>query len=156
MVEGGVPEQVKISRELGGDELFVDELHTIRSIGRVVWCVVSVPERTPAAAGAAAAQRVGDYLVANVLQRRSPWLGLILDVRSGPSVFGPITRAVTVRLLESAESAHKPFAILTGGTSTQHHQYAGLAAAHAQHYALVSNDERQASDWMTAPRVTPA
>lgn len=142
---------MKVSSELGGQELFSDELHDIRSVGRVVWCVVAVPERTPPAAGAAAAQRAGDYLVANVLQRRSPWLGLILDVRRGPSVFGPITRAVTVRLLESAESAHKPFAVLTGGTTTQHDQYAALAS-HAPCYALVTSDVRQANDWMTAPR----
>ncbi|HEU4582600.1 MAG TPA: hypothetical protein VFS67_30295 [Polyangiaceae bacterium] len=104
--------------EIGGRELFVDELHEIRDLGRVVWCRVSVPERTPPASGAAAARRVGDYLISHVLQRRSPWLGLVLDVRRGPSVFGPITRAVTVRLLESAEQAHKPFAVLTAGNTT--------------------------------------
>lgn len=142
---------MKLSGELGGEELFGDDLHSVRGLGRVVWCVVSVPERTPAAAGAAAAQRVGNYLVASVLQRRSPWLGLVLDVRRGPSVFGPITRSVTVRLLESAESAHKPFAVLTGGTTTQHQQYAALAASHAPRYVLVTSDVQQADDWMTAP-----
>lgn len=142
---------MKSSSESGG-ELYRDDLHSVRNVGRVVWCVVAVPERTPPAAGAAAAQRAGEYLVTNVLQRRSPWLGLILDVRRGPSVFGPITRSVTVRLLEGAEGAHKPFAVLTGGTTTQHQQYATLAASHGPHYVLVTSDARQASDWMTAPR----
>lgn len=141
---------MKSSSEIGG-ELFRDDLHSVRNVGRVV----AVPERTPAASGAAAAQRAGEYLIANVLQRRSPWLGLILDVRRGPSVFGPITRAVTVRLLESAESAHKPFAVLTGGTTTQHQQYAALAAGHAPRYVLITSDARQASDWMTAPHGGP-
>jgi hypothetical protein len=138
--------------EIGGRELFVDELHEIRDLGRVVWCRVSVPERTPPASGAAAARRVGDYLISHVLQRRSPWLGLVLDVRRGPSVFGPITRAVTVRLLESAEQAHKPFAVLTAGNTTQHLQYSTLARAHAPRYGLVSADTQQAHDWMTLPR----
>jgi hypothetical protein len=146
---------VKSANEIRGEELYRDDLHGIVSAGRVVWCVVAVPERTPAAAGAAAAKRAGDYLIANVLQRRSPWLGLILDVRRGPSVFGPITRSVTVRMLEHAESAHKPFAVLTGGTTTQHQQYAALAASHAPRYALVTSEERQADDWMTAPRSGP-
>jgi hypothetical protein len=137
---------------MSGKELFVDDLHTVRDLGRVVWCQVSVPERTPAASGAAAAQRVGDYLVANVLQRRSPWLGLVLDVRGGPSVFGPITRAVTVRLLESAESACKPFAVLTAGNTTQHSQYAALAESHAPRYGLVTAEAQAAHDWMTMPR----
>lgn len=141
-----------IAGELSGKDLFVDDLHTIRDVGRVVWCQVAVPERTPPASGAAAAQRVGDYLLANVLQRRSSWLGLILDVRLGPSVFGPITRAVTVRLLESAESAHKPFAVLTAGNTTQHKQYADLTSAHAPRYGLVTADTQQAHDWMTMPR----
>lgn len=140
------------SSEIAGKELFVDDLHTIRDLGRVVWCQVAVPERTPAASGAAAAQRVGDYLIANVLQRRSSWLGLVLDVRRGPSVFGPITRAVTVRLLESAEGANKPFAVLTAGNTTQHSQYATLASAHAPRYGLVTADAQQAHDWMTMPR----
>src|SRR5689334_4855357 len=137
------------SGEFGGTELFRDDLHVVRGIGRVVWCVVSVPQRTPAAAGAEAARRVGDFLIANVLQRRSSWLGLILDVRRGPSVFGPLTRAVTVRLLESAEGAQKPFAVVTVGAAAQHEQYSTLAAAHAPRFALVTSQAQQADDWMT-------
>jgi len=135
--------------DVGGTELFVDELHVVRAVGPVVWCVVTVPARTPPAAGAAAAQRAGEFMITNVLQRRSCWLGLILDVRQGPSVFGPITRDVSVRLLESAEAAHKPFAILTGSGPTQHQQYLALAATHAPRFALVSGDAREASAWMT-------
>jgi hypothetical protein len=138
-----------ISGEHGATELFVDDLHVVRAVGRVVWCTVSVPQHTPPAVGAAAAQRAGEYLIANVLQRRSSWLGLILDVRRGPSVFGPITRAVTVSFFESAEAAHKPFAVVTVGPDTRHDQYAALAAAHAPRFALVTSDVKQASDWMT-------
>lgn len=135
--------------DVGGTQLFVDELHLVRAVGPVVWCVVTVPARTPPAAGAAAAQRAGEFLVANVLQRRSPWLGLILDVRQGPSVFGPITRDVSVRMLTSAEAAHKPFAILTGSGPTQHQQYSTLATAHAPRFGLVTGDAREAGSWMT-------
>ena len=137
------------ANDIGGKPLFEDELHVVRAVGPVVWCVVCVPPRTPPAAGAAAAQRVGEFLIANVLQRRSPWLGLILDARQGPSVFGPITRDVTVRFMESAEAAHKPFAVLTGSGPTQHQQYLALATAHAPRFARVTADAREASAWMT-------
>jgi len=137
---------------LGDTELFADDLHVVRSVGRVVWCQVCVPARTPPAAGAAAAQRAGEFLIAHVLQRRSSWLGVVLDVRQGPSVFGPITREVTVRLLESAEGAHKPFAVVTVGSATQHEQYSALAATHAPRFGLVTADPQQASEWMMSAR----
>jgi hypothetical protein len=133
----------------GGVELFSDELHVIRGVGRVVWCHVTIPKHTAPAAGAEAARRVADFLIANVIHRRSAWLGLILDARGGPSVFGPITRQVTVKLLESAEAARKAFAVVTAGNTVQHEQYATLAAAHAPRFALVTVDAAQAADWMT-------
>lgn len=145
----GVARRVTNANPSGGDELYADDLHVVRSAGRVVWCQVSVPARTPPAEGAAAARRAGDYLITNVLARRSSWLGCILDVRQGPSVFGPITRGVTVQLLDSAEAARKPFAVLTVGTGAQHDQYSTLAAQHAPRFGLVTADAQQASDWMT-------
>jgi hypothetical protein len=108
-----------------------------------------IPTHTPAAAGAEAARRVGGYLRVNVLQRRSSRLGLVLDARRGPSVFGPITRQVTVELTESAETARKPFAIVTAGKTVQHEQYATLAAGHAPRFVLVTADATRAADWMT-------
>jgi hypothetical protein len=132
--------------------LLQDELHVVRSAGRVVWCDVTIPKTTQPVAGAEAAQRVGNYLISQVLHRRSRWLGLILDVRQGPSVFGPITRDVCMRLFTNAEEARKPFAVVTVASRPIHAQYCELAALHAPQYALVTDSAEQATDWMTRSR----
>ena len=138
--------------EGAGVTLLQDELHVVRSVGRVVWCDVTIPKTTQPVAGAEAAKRVGNYLISQVLQRRSRWLGLILDVRQGPSVFGPITRDVCMKLFTSAEEAHKPFAVVTVPSRPIHAQYCELAALHAPHYALVTDNLERATDWMTRSR----
>jgi hypothetical protein len=138
-----------IVREGFDGVLLEDELHLIRSAGRVVWCHVRIPRTTLPSAGAEAAKRVCQYLSDNVLHRRSPWLGLILDVRQGPSVFGPITRQVSAKMFECAEQARKPLAVVTVGDGAQHAQYLSLAAAHAPSFALITSDAAKAADWMT-------
>jgi hypothetical protein len=138
-----------IVREGFDGVLLEDELHLIRSAGRVVWCHVRIPRTTRPSAGADAAKRVCQYLIDNVLHRRSPWLGLILDVRLGPSVFGPITRQVVSSVFESTEHARKPLAVVTVGDGTQHAQFLSLASAHAPRFALITSDAAQAVDWMT-------
>jgi hypothetical protein len=141
-----------VHRESAGATLLQDELHVVRCVGRVVWCDVIIPKTTQPVAGAEAAQRVGKYLVSQVLHRRSPWLGLILDVRQGPSVFGPITRDVCVNLFTNAEQARKPFAVVTVASRPLHAQYCELAAAHAPQYSLVTESLERAMDWMTRSR----
>jgi hypothetical protein len=141
-----------VHRERAGATLLQDELHVVRCVGRVVWCDVIIPKSTQPVAGAEAAQRVGKYLVSQVLHRRSPWLGLILDVRQGPSVFGPITRDVCVNLFTNAEQARKPFAVVTVASRPLHAQYSELAAVHAPQYSLVTESLEQAMDWMTRSR----
>jgi hypothetical protein len=138
-----------IVREGFDGVLLEDELHVIRSAGRVVWCHVRIPRTTHPSAGAEAAKRVGRYLIDNVLHRRSPWLGLILDVRQGPSVVGPCTRQASSKMFESAEHARKPLAVLTVGDGTQHAQFLSLAVAHAPKFALITSDAAEAVDWMT-------
>ena len=137
------------SHELAGALLFQDNYHHVRADGRVVWCDVCVPEPTPPAAGAESAQRVGQYLIENVLHRRSRWLGFILDVRNGPSVFGPITRQVSVNMFEAAVQARRPLAVLTVPGRLQHSQYCALAAAHGSSFVLVTDSAERARDWMT-------
>jgi hypothetical protein len=135
-----------------GVTLLQDDLHAVRGVGRVVWCDIIIPKGTQPVAGAEAAKRVGKYLIENVLHRRSPWLGLILDVRNGPSVFGPITREVSSNLFDNAERARKPVAVVTVATRQLHAQYCELAASHAPQYALVTDSAERALDWMTRTR----
>lgn len=124
----------------------------VRCVGRVVWCDIIIPKTTQPVAGAEAAKRVGKYLIEQVLHRRSPWLGLILDVRQGPSVFGPITREVCAQLFINAEQARKPIAVVTVASRPLHAQYSELATVHAPQYALVTDSPAGAMDWMTAQR----
>lgn len=124
----------------------------MRSVGRVVWCDITIPKNTEPVAGAAAAKRVCQYLLDNVLHRRSPWLGLIFDVRGGPSVIGPITLEVSSKLFISAEQARKPLAVLTVASRPIHAQHCELAAVHSRRYALVTDQIDRAMDWMTASR----
>jgi hypothetical protein len=135
-----------------GVKLLEDELHVVRGVGRVVWCDITVPKTTQPVAGAEAAKRVGKYLIEHVLHRRSPWLGLIIDVRLGPSVFGPVTREVCSNLFINAEQARKPFAVVTVSSRQLHAQYCELAALHAPQFALVTDSVDHAMDWMTRPR----
>jgi hypothetical protein len=138
-----------VARERLDGVLLEDELHVIRNAGRVVWCHVRVPRSTRPATGAEAATRACEYLLEHVLHRRSPWLGLIFDVREGPSVFGPVTRQALSRLLGGAELSRKPVAVLTVGDGSQHAQFCSLAAEYAQQFALVTSEAGRASDWMT-------
>jgi hypothetical protein len=135
-----------------GLKLLEDELHLVRSVGPVVWCDVIIPKNTQPVAGAEAAKRIGTYLTEHVLHRRSSWLGLILDVRQGPSVFGPVTREVCMNLFTNAEQARKPFAVITVPSRQLHAQYCDLAAAHAPRFGLVTNEPDRAMDWMTHAR----
>jgi hypothetical protein len=143
---------VLVVESVTGVTLLQDELHLVRGVGRVVWCDIVIPTTTQPVAGAEAAKRVCGYLVEHVLHRRSPWLGLILDVRRGPSVFGPITRSVNSMLFTQAEQARKPFAVLAVASRPLHAQYCELAAAHAPEFALITESIGQAQDWMTRPR----
>lgn len=136
----------------GGVVLLHNEFHVVRGVGPVVWCEVTIPTLTSPAAGAEAAQRVCKYLTDNVLHRRSAWLGVILDVREGPSVFGPITREASAKLLAQAEQGRKPMAVLTIVSRPLHAQYCELAAQHAPRYVLVTDSVEHATDWMTSAR----
>src|SRR5689334_10854123 len=91
--------------------LVQSELYEIRGEGRVVRCTVHVPTRTPPQEGAKVAVAIGDWLLANALRPRSGWLGVILDVRDGPSVLGPVTRSMAEKLFEASEQSRRPLAV---------------------------------------------
>jgi hypothetical protein len=133
---------------LDGVVLLEDHFFVIRSVGRVIWCHLIIPKNTPPSAGAEAAKRLGKYLLDNVLFPRSSWLGLIIDVRKGPSVFGPITRELNSKLFVAAERARKPLAVVTVGEGAQHSQFCELAAQ-APRFGTVTPSVDQAVDWMT-------
>jgi hypothetical protein len=128
------------------------DLYVIRSEGRAVWCQILTRPGTTPARGAEVAQAVGAFLLDNVLQRRSSWLGVVMDVRQGPSVFGPITLAMSERIFSRAEEVRKPLAVLLGSSPSQHTQFAALVRDQAPRFARVFDTASAARDWMTEVR----
>jgi hypothetical protein len=113
------------------------DLYVLRSEGRVVWWQVLVRPGVDPARGAEAAQTAGAFLMDHVLLRRSSWIGVVLDVRQAPSVFGPITLGVCERLFRKAEEARKPLAVVLGNAPAQRAQFSELVREHAPDYAMV-------------------
>ncbi len=132
-----------------GELLLKADLYEIRAEGRVIRCVLNIPARTAPALGASSALDVGEWLVSNVLKPRSQWLGPIVDVRLGPSVFGPVTRSVTERLMTSAAQSRRRMALLVGSSPTQRDQFLEMARLYAQRYSCVTSDPDAALTWLT-------
>jgi hypothetical protein len=134
--------------------LLGDKLFQIWHEGRIVWCEVIIAANVTPDEGAAAGKAMGHYLVHQVLTLRSSWLGVILDVRRGPSVVGPVTLQVNERILKTAEEARKPIAVLIGAKPTLRSQYASMCAEHAPRFAMLTSEPKVALDWLMKPRST--
>lgn len=131
-----------------GVVLLQHDLFVIFAVGRVVWCRLLMPPHLAPATGAAAGKSMLSYLADNVLVRRSSWLGVIVDVRRGPSVVGPITLDGIEKTFLLAEEVRKPLAALVGSAATQRDQY-GNVQRKAPRFTLVTDDPTVAVDWMT-------
>jgi hypothetical protein len=129
--------------------LVEDELFLLRAEGRVVWFQVLTRPNTTPARGAEAARKGGGYLLEHVLRRRSSWRGAVLDVREGPSVFGPVTLRVCEEMFRNAEEARKPLCALVGRAPSQRAQYESLVAEFAPRFGKVVDTVVGARDWMT-------
>jgi hypothetical protein len=143
---------VVATRSAQNNVLLEHELFRIYAEGRVVWCQVAVPQGTPPTRGAEAAEAMRDLLTREVLVKGSLWLGLVLDVRLGPSVVGPVTLRAVEAFFTAAETCKKPLAVLLGGAPMQRTQYEALCAGCAPRYAQIAADVEAARDWMTAAR----
>jgi hypothetical protein len=128
------------------------DVYVIRADRRVVWCEVATPRGLAPARGAAAAESMTAYLTQHVLQRRSPWIGLIVDVRRGPSVVGPVTLVQLERVFAEAELARKPIAALIGDAPAQAQQFGAAAHTYAPRFGTVTDSPSLALDWMTSTR----
>jgi hypothetical protein len=132
--------------------LVKDDVYVIRADRRVVWCDVTIPRGHDPARGAAAAQVMTAYVTQHVLQRRSHWIGFVLDVRRGPSVVGPVTLQLIERMFAHAELARKPMAALVGTAPAQVQQFDAAARTCAPHFGTVTESQNRALDWMTSGR----
>jgi hypothetical protein len=133
------------SRVLARGDTFI-----IRGARRVVWCKISVPRGLDPMRGAAAAEELGAFLLEQVLERHSPWLGIVIDVRDGPSVLGPISLRVMERILERAELVRRRVAIYLDHATSLKEQLASLSLASAPRFGKVTDDRSVALDWMTS------
>jgi hypothetical protein len=128
--------------------LLQHDLFLIVAERRVVWCRVLTPPHINPGAGAAAGKSAFTYLMSHVLVRRSSWLGVVLDVRRGPSVVGPITFQGLEGLFSHAEEVRKPFAVLIGSATAQREQF-GKLQLNAPRFTLVTTEPADAVGWMT-------
>ena len=128
--------------------LLQHELFSIVAERRVVWLRVRMPPQLAPAAGAAAGKAALSYLTSHVLVRRSSWLGVVADVRHGPSVVGPVTFQGLERLFALTEEARKPLAVLIGSAATQRDQFGNLQR-NAPRFTLVTDNAGAAVEWMT-------
>lgn len=145
-LSGVVSDQIVGSgRELARGATFV-----IVGARRVVWCKITVPPGLDPAAGAAAGEELGSYLIDEVLARHSEWLGIVLDVRDGPSVLGPISLRVMERILERAERVRRRVAIVMGPSPRLEEQLSAIVRSLAPRFATLTQDRSTALDWMTS------
>jgi hypothetical protein len=134
---------VASSRVLARGDTFI-----IYGARRVVWCKIMVPRGHDPARGAAAGEELGTFLIDDVLERHSSWLGIIFDVRDGPSVLGPVSLRVMERIFERAELVRRRVAILLGNAPSMEDQMSVLVRARP-HVATLTHDRSAALDWMT-------
>ncbi|MEY4551348.1 MAG: hypothetical protein RL685_7543 [Pseudomonadota bacterium] len=133
-----------------GSILTESEFFEIRSEGRVVRCSVRVPTRTPPAAGAAAGRDMCDWLIQNALPPRRGWLGVIVDTRNGPSVLGPVTRSAAERLVQAAETAKRPLAVLVSTSAVALlEQFSSVSRSCGPTCSTVTTDPDAAIGWMS-------
>jgi hypothetical protein len=133
-----------------GHVLARGDTFVVYGLRRVVWCELDVPGGLNPARGAAAAEEMTTFLLDRVLERHSAWLGVVIDMRRGPSVLGPISLRATERVLERAESVRRRLAVLTGLAPTLEDQLSALVRARAPRFALVTTERSAALDWMTS------
>jgi hypothetical protein len=98
--------------------------------------------------GARCAQLMHDTLASRVLLARSPYRCLVVDVRQGPEVFGPKTRASLEELFRAAESSRKRTAVRPGTSPIRRLQFASLCRECAPRHAKIVDDDQDESAWL--------
>jgi len=129
-----------------------DTLYQIWHEGRIVWCEVIIRPNVAPEDGAAAGKAMGQFLVHQVLVPRSNWLGVVLDLRRGPSVIGPVTLSVNEQIFKAAEASRRPIAAVVGAAPTLRSQYARLCDENAPRFSLVTTEPKVALDWLARSR----
>lgn len=112
-------------------------MYEIRGSNLAAVCQVLVPGRVKPEDGAAAALRMCAFLCDRICTPSSNRNGLIVDVRLGPTVFGPVTRAALESMFEAAQKSKTVVVALVGSAAMQRLQFAALCREHAPTLATV-------------------
>jgi hypothetical protein len=105
---------------LGSGSLFEIVAH-----GAIVRCTLTNRDDVDAEEGARCAAALSRIL-SDVLGPDSPYTGVVIDVRHGPPVFGPKTRASLERLFARGEQSRRRIAIRVGTAAIQKLQFSSL------------------------------
>jgi hypothetical protein len=99
--------------------------------------------------GAKNAGQMVECLSTQVLHPRSPYRGIVFDVRRGPPVFGPKTRETLSGLFGLAGRSGVPVAVIVGDSPIQLLQFKNLCRESSGR-ADVFTDETSAFLWFRA------
>jgi len=99
--------------------------------------------------GAKNAGQMVAYMTDVVLREGTPYRGIVFDVRRGPTVFGPQTRAVLVGLLTTSVARKVRVAFITSDAATQVLQFRSLCAV-APTMTQVFGNEPSAVQWLAS------
>jgi hypothetical protein len=118
--------------------------------GPVVRCVVINRPDIDGEEGARCAQRMQDVLVNQVLVPTSAYRGVIFDVRRGPEVFGPKTRAALEVLFRAAEASRKRLGVRLGEAAIQKLQFGSLCRECAPAQSKILDTDVDEELWLRA------
>lgn len=131
-------------------ELIRGDNHVISATNGLVVCEVWSRPELSADDGARNARDMVTFLTEKALRVGSPYVGMLFDLRRGPPVFGPKTRAALLDLFTQAARASIPVGVLTGNSPTQLVQFKNVCRE-ASGRAAVFDDEAAALRWLRAP-----
>jgi hypothetical protein len=116
--------------------------------GLAICQVWSRPDLSPED-GAKNAQQMSEFLTSQVLRPASPYRGIIFDLRRGPPVFGPKTRATLAGFFAAAANNKIAVAVLVGESPIQVLQFRNLCRdSHGR--ADVFTNEADAVRWFAS------
>jgi hypothetical protein len=130
------------------------ENHLISQRDGLAICQVWTRPDLSSEEGARNARQLVSYLTEVVLRVGTPYRGLIIDVRRGPPVFGPATRAELAGLLAISAARKVRVAVLTSDSASQVLQFRSLCSV-TPALTQVFPNEPSAVQWLALPARKP-
>lgn len=120
----------------------------IREDGDFAVCELKSTQSITKEEGARCAEMMRRTILEQVIVPKSPYRGLLFDVRLGPAAFGPKTRDELAQIFTQANDLKFKVGVLVSKSPTQHLQFCNLAAECAAKSSLVSRDVKPLSDFL--------